>query len=515
MTGTVPPAGDDGVAVAAWLESGAALGGGGPVKRIDTHAASIFLVGDRAWKIKRPVRLGYLDFSTVEARGEVLRAELRLNRRTAPDLYIAVHAITCDDGRLTLDGAGETIDWVLEMRRFPDDALLAHRADRALLDEPLLRALADGIVDFHARAEVRRGGGAKRIADVVVGNAASMAAVGDILAPEAAAVLCRRQRDLLERHAGLLDRRASAGRVRHVHGDLHLGNIAVIGGVPTPFDCLEFDAELATIDVLYDLAFLLMDLWARDLRAEANILFNRYLDRSADDEDGGVLVPLFMSIRATVRAHVVAARARLTGDGDAPAEARGYLTLAMRLIEPKPARLVAVGGLSGTGKSTLARAIGGLLGPAPGARILRSDVLRKRGANVPIETALPPDAYTAGASESVYAELGRLAGRAIAAGQTVVADAVFGAPAERAAIERVADGVGVRFDGVWLFLPEADRIRRITGRGPDASDATAAVARQQSRTIAMPEGGWITLSAGGDRGDLARAAIERLHAADR
>lgn len=497
--------------VPAWLESGEPFGVSGPVPRIETHAAMVFLAGDRAWKIKRPVDLGYLDFSTAQARRHVLREELRLNRRTAPDLYLAVHAITRAAGRLALDGTGEAIDWVLEMRRFPDDALLERRADAGALDEPLLRRLADAIVDFHANAETgARQGGAERVRRVIAGNAPSMAACPSIIAPAIAENLRRRQEALLAHHVALLDARAAAGRVRRVHGDLHLGNIALIDGVPTPFDCLEFDADLATIDVLYDLAFLLMDLWVRGMRREANLVFNRYIDRSAADEDGIALLPLFMSMRATIRAHVMAVQAGLGRHADAEAQARRYLALAEALIEPVPARLVAIGGLSGTGKSTLARALGGLLGQPPGARIVRSDVLRKRLANVPMETVLDPDHYTVQASQAVYAELGRLAGKALAAGQAVVADAVFGAAAERVAIEQTARAAGVSFHGLWLFLPESDRIRRIADRGPDASDATAAVARWQSKTVGAPDGGWTSVSAAGSLDVLERAVIRLL-----
>lgn len=481
--------------VEAWLQSGAAFAGGRPPLRIDTHAASIFLAEDRAWKLKRPVRFPFLDFSTPDRRRAALEEEVRLNRRTAPDLYIGVHAINrTPDGILSLDGQGAPVDWLMEMRRFPDEALLAHRADGGALPNHLLQELADEIADFHAKAEIDRGGdGSGRLRAVVQGNAASMVRFSSLLDPSEASTLTARLLALVERHAGLLDARAEAGRVRHGHGDLHLANIAVIEGRPTLFDCLEFDASLATTDVLYDLAFLLMDLWQRRLRREASIVFNRYLDRSALDEEAILLLPLFMSIRATVRAHVMAAQAAGKQQPTAADQARRYLALAQALIEPAAARLIAIGGLSGSGKSTLARQVAGEIGPAPGARVLRSDVLRKRLAGVDPETPLAPSAYTAAASDRVYQELCRLAGQALAGGSCVIADAVFGRDEERGAVMAVAERAGCRFDGFWLDLGEAERIGRIEGRGPDASDADAGVARRQSASLAPPEAGWVIL----------------------
>ncbi|CAH0354022.1 hypothetical protein SPH9361_02877 [Sphingobium sp. CECT 9361] len=245
-----------------WLASGEAFRVSGPVRRIDTHAASIFLNGETAWKIKRPVDLGYLDFSTPDKRRMALEAELKLNRRTAPALYKAVHPITRDeDGSFAIDGDGEAADWILEMRRFPDGALWSELADRNALDEVALQKLADALVGFHAKAQIAwPGDGAARIGKIIAGNAEAMALYPDILEPKAVAELTGRLEAHVDQNSGLLDARGKAGRIRHVHGDLHLANIATIDGVPTPFDCLEFDPELATTDVLYDLAFLLMDL---------------------------------------------------------------------------------------------------------------------------------------------------------------------------------------------------------------------------------------------------------------
>lgn len=467
-------------------------------RRIDTHCASIFLAGDRAWKLKRAVRFDYLDFSTPALRRKALEAELVLNRRTAPSLYLALHNIAREaDGGLRIDGKGEVIDWLLEMRRFPDNALLEQKAAQGQLDESLLIRLADRIHTFHADAETcTKPEGAARIRDVVEGAITNIEAFPDILESNLAKRVAEQLRRQTDEMAPLLDERALGGRVRHVHGDLHLANIALIDGEPMLFDCLEFSVELATIDVLYDLAYLLMDLWCRNLRTEANILFNRYLDLSPLDEGGIALMPLFLSLRAAIRAHVLAARSR-RGDGDRAytRSARSYLDLSLRLLQPMPTRLLAIGGLSGTGKSSLARLLGGYIGRAPGARVLRSDVLRKRLAQLPPETRLPREEYTPQAAARVYVTLNRMAGTTLALGYGVIADAVFAQPIERKKIATVGCQLGVPFAGLWLNLPDKCRIARIDARGSDASDANATVARSQSLLDIGDTGDWQHLPA--------------------
>jgi len=262
---------------------------------------------------------------------------------------------------------------------------------------------------------------------------------------------------------------------------MHLANIAMINGEPTLFDCLEFSTELATIDVLYDIAFLIMDLWHRGMRSEANITFNRYLDLSFADESGVALMPLFVSVRATVRAHVLAAQAAsLPDEPELAIQARAYLALAIAAMEPQAVRLVAIGGLSGTGKSSLARMIGCDIGRIPGARILRNDVLRKRLAGVPPETRLAASTYTVAAAERVYEALEIAASTMLANGQSVIADAVFGSGVERDAIKASADTVPCRFDGIWLTASDHTRLDRVAHRKTDASDANADVALAQS-----------------------------------
>ena len=488
----------------AYLQSGKA-GWPLPVERVDTHAAHVFLAGDRAWKLKRAVDLGYLDFSTVEKRHDALAAELELNSRTAPGMYRALHPVTRrEDGGFRIGGDGAAVDWLLEMRRFPAGGLLSHMAKAGPLDEPMLLRLADRIAAFHRDAAIAGGSGADHVFGVIEGNLDAMLRVAPVIDREQARALHKRHMELAQGCAAMLDLRAARGRARHCHGDLHLANIAMVDGEPTPFDCLEFSEELATTDVLYDLAFLLMDLWQMGLKHEASLVFNRYLDRSGVDEDGVAAMPLFLSMRAAIRAHVAGAQAgQSPQDEQAASRARSYMALARELVQPVPARVVAVGGLSGTGKSTLARAIADRIGRPPGARVVRSDVLRKRMAGVQMEERLPPSSYSAESSAAVYAEVIALASEMLSEGQGVVADAVFARGDERDAIMRTAMGHGAAFEGIWLEAPEAVMRRRVDARHGDASDADAGVVALQARMDVGPLGRWIRLSADGTPDDVA------------
>ena len=489
-------------AVIAFLSDAANLGCAGPVERIDTHGAMLFLAGDRAFKLKRAVKLPYLDFSTRALRQKVCEAELRLNRRTAPDMYLDVRSINrLADGSIGF-GAGEPVDWVIEMRRFPAGDLLVAVAERGELSPALIRTLADRLAVFHAEAEPRAvGDGDERIRAIIVGNRASMAAWPDILDLPAAELLAERSLAALDKVAGLLRRRGLEGHVRHCHGDLHLANICLWRGEPTLFDCLEFDARLATIDVLYDLAFLLMDLWERGLRSQAALLFNRYLDITGES-DGIAALPLFLSMRAAIRAHVSAAAAnRQTNDDTIRAkrdDARQYHDAALALLDQAPPRLIVIGGLSGTGTSTLAAGLAPLIGSAPGARWLRTDVLRKRLAGVPPEQRLPADAYSQEQSARVYARLQAEARSSLAAGRAVILDGVFARREEREAVERIARETEVAFTGIWLEAPEALLMRRVSAREGDASDADAGVVARQMGYELDDLGDWKRIDASGN-----------------
>jgi predicted kinase len=319
---------------------------------------------------------------------------------------------------------------------------------------------------------------------VVEGNATGFVEQGaGILDPAACDRLTTDARAALERHAARLDDRRNRGMVRACHGDLHLRNICLLDGVPTLFDAVEFNDDISCVDVLYDLAFLLMDLWHRDLRTHANRVFNEYLARMSDP--GGLpLLAVFLSCRAAVRAKTSATAAKVQADerqrAALQASSREYLSLAQAFLHPAGPCLVAVGGLSGSGKSTLARAVAPLVGPAPGALLLRSDVIRKELLGVPPLTRLGPEGYTADVNRRVYQTIAERTDAALRAGHAVIADAVYARRGDRDAIAGTAREAGVPFVGLWIEGPSALLAKRLRERVNDASDATPEVLQRQT-----------------------------------
>ncbi|NKC29795.1 bifunctional aminoglycoside phosphotransferase/ATP-binding protein [Falsiroseomonas selenitidurans] len=444
-------------------------GGGDP---IETHISAIFIGADTVWKLKKAVRLGFLDFSDLAARAHFARRELALNQPHAPGLYRDVVPITRGPAGLALNGEGPPVEWVLRMAPVPPGDFLDAIARRGALAPALLDGMADAVAALHQAAPPAppgfdAPGAAGRVLD---GNIRDCLANG--LAEARVRALGGAMRARLDALAPLLAARATAGRVRRCHGDLHLGNLCLWQGRPTPFDALEFDEALATTDTGYDLAFLLMDLCQFGQRAAANRVMNRYLGRSGDV---GLLAPLgfWMALRAMVRAHVAARR------GD---DGMAYLAAAEGFLAPSPPRLVAIGGLQGTGKTWLARALAPDLGAAPGALHLRTDETRKRRAGLPPEARLPAEAYAEAESRAVHAEIFAAARQALAAGHSVVLDAVFLDPTLRAAAESAA--APHPFTGFWLAAPLdllRERVARRSAEGTDASDATVAVLEQAAR----------------------------------
>lgn len=456
---------------------------GAAVERVDTHISTLFLAGDRVFKLKKPVRLPFLDFTALAARKAACEAEVEINRRATPDLYLGVRALTrAVGGGLELDGPGETVDWAVEMRRFDQDTLFDRLVSHGGLDRERCNFLTEAIANFHRAAPVRpdRGGRAGLDWTIATNRLSMLAQAPAILPSDGVEDLARTSFAALERFAPRLEERRAAGFVRQCHGDLHLGNICLWQGRPALFDAIEFSEDIACIDVIYDLAFLLMDLDHRGARRQANWVMNHYLDLTADYA-GIAPMPLYLSARAGVRAHVsatMAAGAQGEGRERLAADARSYLAAARAYLDPPAPRLLAVGGLSGSGKSRMGRELAPFLA-VPGAVLVRTDSLRKHLMGVPIHQKLGPDGYTPEVTERTYRRLYETCAALLADGRAVVADAVFARPEQRDAIERVARTAGVRFDGLWLEAPAELSKQRIAERRANVSDATPQVLERQ------------------------------------
>jgi hypothetical protein len=504
--------------VVAFLSRPEAYGGGvEKVERADTQISIVFLAGQRAYKLLRAVALSFLDFTTLEARRRTCETGLALNRRTAPEIYLGVVAVTREaDGALALGGEGDPVDYVIEMRRFDGDCLFDRLLEAGKLTAELADSLAEQIHAFHeAEPPVVDGGlgGPKALRGVLENNIQEIERYPTLFPPEEAAALHNRLREALDGAAPLLAHRKAEGQVRRCHGDLHLRNIVLWDGEPRLFDCLEFDKAMATIDVLYDLAFLVMDLDARGRRDLANRVLGRALLLNGD-YGGLAALPLFLALRSHIRAFVAAGGAAVATESGARArlerDARDYFTRAGDYLDPPPPRLIAIGGLSGSGKSTLGAALAPEIGAAPGALHLRSDVLRKQLAGVADRERLPSSAYTQANSEAVYGELRRRAAEALTAGHSVVLDAVHARPEERAAAEAVARAAGAAFTGIWLEAPKEALLARVEARRGDASDATADVVGKQL-DYDLGEIAWTRITAAGELGSTlaaARAALQ-------
>jgi len=484
-----------------------------PVRRIDTHGAIVFLAGRDAYKVKRAVRFPYMDFSTLAKRRIACLREIEVNRPNAPDIYLGIVPITRAPAGLELGGHGEIVEYCVHMRRFDEGATLDRLAEKDGLSRQLVASLAKAVAQAHERAPRRDSDSAQALAGLIRENGESLAENGELFPAVRVQALTNASLAIVRREKPLLEQRRKAGHVRRCHGDLHLGNIVLLKGEPVLFDALEFDEAMASIDVLYDLAYLVMDLWERGLRQAANSVLNQYLWRSEEAHLAGLAaLPLFLSLRAAIRAKVVAASLAYREKpqrGKAASEAKRYFCLAEAFLAPSAPRLVAIGGLSGAGKSTIAAQLAPHVGRLPGSVHLRSDIERKRLLGAAQTARLPQSDYRPDISARVYAQVRRKAAIALASGFSVIADAVHARPEERQSIEAAARGAGAAFAGLWLEAPTATRIARVEGRRDDASDATGEVARRQG-DIEVGELAWRRIEAAGETPSTLRDALAAL-----
>jgi aminoglycoside phosphotransferase family enzyme/predicted kinase len=497
-----------------------------PVDRVEvrqTHISVVFLAGEHVYKIKKPVNLGFLDFSTLEKRRHFCEEEVRLNRRLAPEVYLGVVPVTRRGESFAFEGGGEPVEWAVKMVRLPDDATLRRRLERGEVNDAVIRSLAQKLADFYSQPPTltlpHKGGGDKKKArgevadygrfDVVAGNARenfaqSAGHIGATVSQSVFEQLRELTKAELSRLRPLIDARAERGLSRDTHGDLRLGHVYLLPG-PLPhsrgsdklviIDCIEFNERFRFADPVADMAFVEMDLIFHGRRDLARTFADAYFAATGDAE-GRELLPFYVAYRAAVRAKVDGVKAAESEVPEADrafvrTRARAHWLLALGELAGPATRpgLVLVGGLPGTGKSTLARA----LADRAGFTVIRSDVVRKELAGRPPNEPTPADErerlYSAEWTARTYAECLRWADDALFAGRRVIVDATFADDVHRQQFLSLAARLAV--PGVLLLCQaDCEQVRkRLAERRGDASDADWAVYESAAARWQEPETG--------------------------
>jgi uncharacterized protein len=471
------------------------------VELVQTHVSLVFLAGDRAYKVKKPVDLGFLDFSTAERRRQACEDEVRLNAALAPGVYRGVVPITREaDGSLEVAGSGAPVEVAVEMRRLPARRMLDRLLDAGEVDNELVTNLASLLARFHAQAATGVGVDEFGAPDAVAFNVRENFAQTErftaeeglrTASPRLHAFLRDRAEGFLARENGLLERRVRERRIRDGHGDLHAGNVCVTDEGILVYDRIEFAPRFRCGDVACDLAFLTMDLDARGFRAFSSYLTRRYVEVSKDHELQAVL-GFYKTYRAVVRAKVGSLTAADPGLSGEERESRRWA--AMRSFQlaasyELPPSLVLTCGLPGVGKSTAARAIA-----APfEALVLRSDAQRKHLAGIPPTSHAVADfgegIYAPDLTEQTYSELRARAEAGLREGRTVVVDATFVTAAQRAPFAQLANALDAPYLFAWVTVPEEVALARLAARAEDPreiSDADVDVYRRMWERLQPP-----------------------------
>ena len=464
------------------------------IRLVETHISWVILTGEFAYKIKKPVDLGFLDFSTLDKRRFYCEEELRLNRRLAPEIYLDVVPITGTAQEPVLGGRGNIIDYAVKMMEFPQDAQLDRLLMRGGLGPRQIDAVARFIADFHQVAPVAgedaEYGEPSVVCRAVIENFQKIREC--MQQDERLDALEDWNRTACTRLQEVFARRKANGFVRECHGDLHLRNLAWVDERPLAFDCIEFSEQLRWIDVMSEIAFLVMDLHERDQASLAWRFINVYLEQSGDYA-GTCVLPFYLCYRAMVRAKVEAIRAKQVDAGDDERvtvlnEYDGYLRLADHYAAVTSPVLVVTRGVSASGKSTITQSLLEMLG----AIRIRSDIERKRLFGIPADTdarsCVGQGIYDARASRQIYDRLVELAGYVLVAGFPVIVDAASLQTDQVAAFRALANSASVAFVILELTAPSELLRERIGQRERGVSDADRAVLEHQlSAWQVLPE----------------------------
>ena len=469
-----------------------------PIRLMQTHVSYVLLTGDYVYKLKKPVNFGFLDYSSLEKREHFCQEELRLNEKGAGSLYLGVVPICESAGKYEIDGEGETAEYAVKMQQFPQSALLSEQFEQGQFDEEKVRSLAKTIAQFHRETRtddhIRSYGTVEKIRaafdenyEQTVGFTGGSTGGDAVDKPQT-----QRQFDetkaytdnFFETRQDLLAQRLERDRIRACHGDLHLGNICEWNDEILLFDCIEFNEPFRFVDVMYDIAYVVMDLEMAGRKDLANAFINQYAEETGDWE-GLKVLPIYVSRQSYVRAKVTSF---MLGDPSvsdedkraASEKAAKYYRLAWSYLQDfKPGKkgaMVAMAGLSGSGKSTVAKA----LAKEKNAIYLRSDAVRKHLAGVPLDQKGGDDIYTAEMSDKTYSRLIELGVDLANEGYSVVLDAKFDRKEKREEAIAAAKAQDIPLSFVYCQAPEAVLKSRLDQRSGDIADATAEIMARQS-----------------------------------
>lgn len=456
------------------------------ITHIETHISHLFLTGEYAYKLKKAIKFDFLDFSTRENRKKYCNEEIRLNSRFAPELYLRVVLIIEAGEKLFFESEtseGTEIDYLIKMLQFDESTLFDRLAAEGLLNESLLIQITDVISQFHLEADHQPGfWGVESVERILENSLAECAPYCEDHTEQMRLELLRRSllEDFFKLQELILKRQTT--HVRALHGDLHLRNMCIFKGKVLLFDGIEFNPELSNCDVWADIAFFIMDLMFRNYRESAALVWNRYLE-ATDDFEGLKLLELYVSYRALVRAKVAFLTSSTAVDeiskNKARDEGRAYLDLAMDSLNKGKACIIAIGGISGSGKSTIASE---LAKRVQGVH-LRSDAVRKHIAGVPLLEHGSKEVYSDVMSEKTYNGLAQRARHVLGAGYIVFVDAVFSSLKQREDIESLARSLSVPFFGIWCELLSELAKERVRLRTGDISDADEDVVTLQESIL--------------------------------
>lgn len=465
-----------------------------PVQLLQTHISYVFLTGDFAYKVKKLTQFGRLDFSTLEQRAFFCQEELRLNRRLSPELYLAVLPIYGNDGgyylKLPPEPGAEIVDYALQMRQFDQEDLFSHLLNQGQLTAAHMQQLGQSVARFHATAEtspdIQANGTLESLQAIDEENyTLTQAFMGKSQNREQWQQTREFTQQFWRDHQDWLQQRQD--NIRECHGDLHLNNVCLYQDHIQIFDCIEFCREFRHIDVIYDVAFMVMDLDFHDRGDLANVFLNTYLEKTGDYE-GALLLPAYLSMRATIRGNVNSMTAQNLATSEHRSaqklywkKAKDYFALAHQYTQPQQGQIILMSGLSGSGKSTVAQR----LAPRLNAIHIRSDAVRKHLAGIPLNQsgAGPTPIYTPAMTQRTYQRLAELGMSLAKMGWTVILDAKYDRVKLREQIVAQAELAQIPVQILFCTAPVAELRSRLQNRQGDISDATPDLLSNQQQTF--------------------------------